>query len=380
MLAATAGQAAVVHRIESKGVDDAGARRVASGNVGEASPIGSRLLTLAPDQEPSTDMPWVIEPSATNRPPLAQPDWTMIPSRALTPGRSSTGARAAVMLSARRSDTPEVPGSVFNSAFGAPDAPPIDPEGGTTNFEGRSVIAAPTKYFQDFEDGSVAREWELTGLDDMDKFGRFAGPYRNATQTLYVKCDPDVPYVVTFDLLFIAANLGDPEASDVFKVSADGQTLLEDRFTTLRERNEKFNSDREDFDRDIYKQVSLTFTPKGNGIITIKFKCDAAGLPGGETWGLDNVHIDIAPKQTLGEIGQVEAGPLSVLGGMASGGATGGGYAGDDTKSYFRGDASIRQPGPRGPTSGPTPVPAPTPGAGALLMLGGGMLAARRRR
>jgi hypothetical protein len=330
-----------------------------------------------------SDIPWTLDPLSTIHLPIAAPDWRMMPSRVIAgpDGRASVRrARVLPALAALRGDAPSPAGSVFSSIYGEEPATPAEPSLSSKHVddEGNPVFAAPTKYFQDFEDGTVAREWHLAGVDDMEKFGRFAGPYRNSTQTLYVQCEPDTPYVVTFDLLFIAAQLGDPEASDLFSVEVDGQPLLQDTFLALRARNEAFNKDREGFDADIYKQVAVTFTPTGDGVVKIKFKSAAHGSPGGETWGLDNVHIDIAPKQTLGELNHSDPSDAGVLGSIA--GLSSAGYNGpfDAGKSYFQGDPSIRPPGPSGPTI-PPQVPVPSPGAGALLVAGG-WAALRRRR
>ena len=326
-------------------------------------------------------IPSLIETSPDARPLVASPDWSMMPRRFMRGESGRVTIRridSSVSLSALRSDEPVSAGSVFSSGYGSDASPAATSGGESSNFEGKAVFAAPTKYFQDFEDGAVAREWDLSGIDDMEKFGRFAGPYRNSTQVLNVQCEPDTPYVVTFDLLFIAANLGNPAASDVFSVEVDGQPLLEDTFVTLQARNQKFNGDRGDFDRDIYKQLSLTFLPKGNGVVSIKFRCAASGLPGGETWGLDNVHIDIAPKQTLGELGDMQVSDFAgggSLGQLAMGSS---GAPFDTAQSYFRGDESLRGNGPTGPTIPPN-IPVPSPGAG-VTMLAAGLLAARRKR
>ena len=249
---------------------------------------------------------------------------------------------------------------------------------GTLNYEGKKVAAASTKYFQDFEDGQTPREWEVGRISEYNEFGRFAGPFRNTMQTLYVQCEPEEPYAVEFDLLFIAASLGDPAASDQFQVLVDGQPMLSDRFLELEERNQKLNGDRPDFNPSIFRRLSVLFTPKGNGIVTIQFVCNAAGLPGGETWGLDNVHIDKAPKQTLGE-----------LGGGPSGGAAGGGrfmqLAGGNSpdysppRSYQQGDTAIRPPHPESPRNEDKPAETPAPGTG-LVMIAAGLGAMRRRR
>lgn len=332
----------------------------------------------------TSDIPWTLDPLSNIRIPIAAPDWRLMPNRVVVGRDGRAGVqrvRVLPSLAALRGDEPSAPGSVFSSAYGDEPASASEPSLSARHVddEGKPVFAAPTKYFQDFEDGTVAREWNLAGIDDMEKFGRFAGPYRNSTQTLFVQCEPDTPYVVTFDLLFIASQLGDPEASDLFSVEVDGQPLLQDTFLTLRARNEQFNKERDGFDADIYKQVAVTFTPTGDGVVKIKFKSAAHGSPGGETWGLDNVHIDIAPRQTLGELNHGDPSDFGVLGSIA-GLSAGGGYNGpfDNGKSYFQGDPSIRPPGPRGPVT-PPQVPVPTPGAGVLLVAGGWMALRRRR-
>ncbi len=352
-------------------------------NVSGASERTRSFTEEAVREARVSEIPWTLDPLSNIHIPIAAPDWRMMPSRVAVgrDGRASVQrARVLPALAALRGDAPSPAGSVFSSIYGDEPAAPAEPSPGARHLddEGNPVFAAPTKYFQDFEDGTVAREWHLAGIEDMEKFGRFAGPYRNSTQTLYVQCEPDTPYVVTFDLLFIASQLGDPEASDLFSVEVDGQPLLQDTFAVLQARNEQFNKDRDGFDRDIYKQVAVTFTPTGDGVVKIRFKSAAHGSPGGETWGLDNVHIDIAPKQTLGELNHSDPSDAGVLGSIA--GLSSAGYNGpfDTGKSYFQGDPSIRPPGPSGPTI-PPQVPVPSPGAGALLVAGG-YLAARRRR
>ncbi len=326
-------------------------------------------------------IPWGVASVDEVRIPIATPDWRLMPraprseqERAIRYNR----ARFAASLSAMRGDAPVSAGSVFSTTYG--DEAPAEASLSETHTDddGNPVFAAPTKYFQDFEDGTVAREWRLSGLDDMEKFGRFAGPYRNSTQTLYVKCEPDTPYVVTFDLLFIASMLGDESASDLFSVEVDGQALLQDTFSVLKARNQEFNQEREDFDPDIYRQVAVTFTPRGDGVVKIKFKSVAHGSPGGETWGLDNVHIDIAPKQTLGELQHGDPSDFGALGAIGGLGLSANGGPFDNGNNYFKGDPSIRPPGPQGPLV-PRETPVPTPGASVLLVAGGWMALRRRR-
>lgn len=345
--------------------------------------VRTRPVTQSADaQNPAENIPWALLPVSDIDIPIASPDWRMMPKQ-ITRGKNGKliirRAQTLPALAALRGDEPVAPGSVFSSAYagGSPDSASNEPR---VDDDGKPIFAAPTKYFQDFEDGAVAREWRVAGIENMEKFGRFAGPFRNSTQTLYVQCEPDTPYVVTFDLLFIAAQLGDPAASDKFSVAVDGQALLEDTFATLRARNEEFNKERDEFDPDIYKQVAVTFTPRGDGVVTIKFKSAAFGSPGGETWGLDNVHIDIAPKQTLGELTHGEPNEIAAFGAAGRIAAPGGNPTPFDTGSnYFRGDPNLRPPGAVGPLLPPTPVPVPTPGA-TVLLLAGGWAAFRRSR
>lgn len=323
----------------------------------------------------------IMNPLDGVAPAVNTPDWTLMPRRVVKDANGRSTIRrvnAPIALSALRGDAPTSSGSIFSAAYGPADAGVGAVGSNSLDDDGNPVFAAPTKYFQDFEDETVAREWRLSGLDRMEKFGRFAGPFRNSSQTLFVQCEPDTPYVVTFDLLFIAATLGDPGASDLFSVEVDGQPLLQDTFVVLKDRNQKFNGEREDFDADIYKQVAVTFTPKGDGVVKIKFKCDAAGLPGGETWGLDNVHIDIAPKQTLAELTHGDPQDFGASGTLGRFTLDANGQPVDTAQNWFRGDPNIRGPGPNGPTL-PVPIPVPTPGAGVLLA-GAGLVALRRRR
>lgn len=344
------------------------------------SALGSSEGASTPRTSSGPRIPWTTASIDSIRVPIADPDWRLMP-RVKSDAEERAGSnrrRAVAALAALRGDEPVAPGSVFSAPYAdtASDAAASQTE--HLDDDGNPVFAAPTKYFQDFEDGTVAREWRLAGLEEMDKFGRFAGPYRNSTQTLFVRCEPDTPYVVTFDLLFIAANLGDVSVSDLFSVEVDGQALLQDTFAVLRERNETFNGERDDFDRDIYKQVAVTFTPRGDGVVKIKFKSTPHGNPGGETWGLDNVHIDIAPKQTLGELTHDDASVIAAAGiiGQFGLGTAGGPF--DTGVNYFRGDPSLRGNGPTGPTVPPN-IPVPGPGAG-VVMLAGSLLALRRRR
>ncbi|MFM9956580.1 MAG: hypothetical protein ACKVZJ_00765 [Phycisphaerales bacterium] len=358
-----------------------------SGGEGKESWVSFGAFASRDDREPTSavrsapEIPWTNASVDAVRVPISTPDWRLMPKvRTGADGKAYVQrVRTSPALAALRGEQPAAPGSVFSTGFGTSDTPPPAPEPDTEHLDddGKPVFAAPTKYFQDFEDQTVAREWRLAGLEEMDKFGRFAGPFRNSTQTLFVQCEPDTPYVVTFDLLFIAANLGDPAVSDLFSVEVDGQALLEDTFVVLRERNETYNSERDDFDRDIYKQVAVTFTPRGDGVVKIKFKSAAHGAPGGETWGLDNVHIDIAPRQTLGELTHDDAGLISATGALGGFGLATNNGAFDNEISYFRGDPSLRPNGPSGPTVPPN-IPVPTPGAGALLAAG--LLALTRRR
>lgn len=320
-------------------------------------------------------IPWSSQPEDSYRVPIADPDWRLQP-RSRGEGQSrQRGAvrRAEVSLSALRSDERSVP------ALGGPESGDESaPASEHLDEAGNPVFAAPTKYFQDFEDGTVAREWTLAGIDELEKFGRFAGPFRNSAQTLFVKCEPDTPYIVSFDLLFIAANLGDVSISDLFSVEVDGEALLRDTFQVLIARNEEFNGEREDFDRDIYKQVAVTFTPRGDGVVKIVFKSTPHGNRGGETWGLDNVHIDIAPKQTLGELTHDEGSVIAASGFLGQTGLATAGGPFDSGQNYFRGDPSLRGNGPNGPRL-PPPTPVPAPGAG-LVLLAGGVWASRRVR
>lgn len=182
-------------------------------------------------------------------------------------------------------------------------APLEDENGEALNYLGNKPEAANVRYFEDFEGDEPGREWSIDGrLSRLSEFSRFVGPLRNSTETLNLKVNPGQAYLVQFDVHFIASMLASPEASDTMQVLVDGQVMFEETFASLQDRNKETNEGLPDFDESTFRQITVPFTPQFR-IAEIRFVSKATGLPGGESWGLDNVLVDTAPDPTYGEIG-----------------------------------------------------------------------------
>lgn len=239
-----------------------------------------------------------------------------------------------------------------------------DDLGHPVNFRGEKPFAATVRYFQDFEYQEarveeIGPEWRLGRLSVMDPYSRFAGPYRNTTLTLNLQVNPGQPYELWMDLLFIGGRLGNRDASDRFIVEIDGEPLLDEVFADLRDVNVEANRGRRGFDESCYEGLVVPFVPQYR-IVEIRFISRAAGMPGGETWGLDNVFVDAAPDQTPGSSGGGGFSTLhgGTMGAMSTEGRSvvgGAGSAGSQSPGKKRGGGGNRRPMPQ-PGESPDPT------------------------
>ena len=273
--------------------------------------------------------------------------------------------------------------------------------------------AAEIRYFEDFEGDEPSREWSVGQLSDMEPYSRFAGPYRTSEHSLSVRTRKSEAYVLTFDLYFVAASIGDRNASDLFTVYINDEPMLEERIADLYDENIAFNKDTDDFDPRIFRKITLAFGGTDD-VGEIRFGVSRAGTPGGESWGIDNVLVDFSPDFTIGEAGgaanyeiQMYGWPVHAvaparrsprLGGSGGTRGTSPGASNNDRPRRRRPptpvsddepsddppsddppieDPPIIDPPVDDPPTDDPPIPAPGPVA---LMIIGGALSARRRR
>ncbi len=307
----------------------------------------------------------------------------------------------------------------YQSLFDAIGAAAVPQTRKPTNYRGEVPSAAPVRYFQDFEwSSSSIPEWEGMRSRYIDGHSRIAGPFRNAEIAVSVETKPGVAYMVRFDLALVGARIGSESASDTFSVRVDGEEVLTRPFheyTALA-----MELERGPEDGLTYPKVQLFFTAE-HEYTEIAFVSTAAGDPGGEMWGIDNVVIDRVPNNPAafdedGPSGPAPGGgfggggPSGLppirgldLGGGGGGGSSGGGGGGgggnppgdpprfpdlepppgDPPPAPPQPPVPDRpelDPPPPGNPPGDDPPPVPTPGTGLVLALGGLMAGGRRRR
>lgn len=238
---------------------------------------------------------------------------------------------------------------------------------------GRPVFAAPVRYYESFENSAMGREWDggRVKVTKLDKFGRFAGPFRNNSQSVFLAVEPGRSYVLSIDLYFLGLAEGD------FQITIDGETVYDSTFDDIRLENLAANGKKESFDPDIVRGVLTVLRAEGD-IAEVTITGASERVDG--LWGFDNVQIDEVPDQPLSEFGEGGAGgPYSGGGG---GSTDGSGFPTNPNRSDYSsppasGDndgGGERSPTPR------TPNDIPAPGATALALAALAANALRRRR
>lgn len=246
-------------------------------------------------------------------------------------------------------------------------------DAGRRDATGRPVFAAPVRYYESFENSAMGREWDggRVKVTKHDKFGRFAGPFRNNSQSVFLAVEPGRSYVLSIDLYFLGLAEGD------FQIAIDGETVYDSTFDDIRLENLAANGKKESFDPDIVRGVLTVLRAEGDiAEVTITGASDRVdGL-----WGFDNVQIEEVPDQPLSEFGEDGAG--GAYSGGGGGGTDGSGFPtfpnrDDYSSPPASGDndgGGERSPTPRNPPE------IPAPGATALALAALTANALRRRR
>ena len=162
-------------------------------------------------------------------------------------------------------------------------------------WNGEEQFAAEVKYHEDFEGRSLGREWAVTHVTAMEGFTRFAGPFRNQASTVHVAVTEGQSYMLSVDICFIATRLGTPDASDLLRITVDGEVRFEERISTLVAERAALRAEDPSVDAAIFPNLIVPFRADYS-IAEIVIESVAAGEMGGEMWGFDNVMIDTAPK------------------------------------------------------------------------------------
>lgn len=353
---------------------------------------GSASAEFAPAARPISG-PTAPAPSSTTSFALTPIDAIELESSRAAPAETSWREewRAEAMIAAVRSTVmcaaPRAPSqggpvraiasadiAASMSAIGGASPSGSSSSGTPINHRGKSVAAAPVRYFENFENAALGREWDGAARFDKDEvFGRYAGPFRNASQAVNLLVEPGKSYVLKCDLYFIGA-----PAQGEFQILIDGVPMLDQSFAQLRDDNQLVNGSKPSFNPAIIRDVQVPFRA-GPEIVEVVFVGASDTVDG--MWGLDNVQVSEEPEQPLGSVGGGGAWPLwgalnntggSSPDGFADyrdplGGMNGGGGGGDDGGGGGGG-------GDGGP---PREVPAP---GGALVLLGAMSAMAQRRR
>lgn len=272
----------------------------------------------------------------------------------LSPERAG---RAAVVVAS--------PGA-FDSSASSPSGPP------PINHRGKTVYAAPVRYFEDFENAARGREWTDARMpfERRGKFGRFAGPFRQASQTVNLAVQPGVSYVLSWDLYRLGAVTG------AFRVEFDGVAIYDTTFETIDAENRAANGNKKRFDPDIARGVQAVFRAQTE-IAEIRFVGEAETFDA--AWGLDNVQVEEIPEQPLSEFGGGGGGVLAGAGGWR--GAPGGSPPPFTNRDDYRSGAGGGDSGGGGDRRRhPPPAPVPAPGAGMIGAIAIAAAASRRRR
>lgn len=238
---------------------------------------------------------------------------------------------------------------------------------------GRPVFAAPVRYYESFENSAMGREWDggRVKVTKDEKFGRFAGPFRNHSQSVFLAVEPGRSYVLSIDLYFLGLAQGD------FQITIDGETVYDSTFDDIRLENLAANGKKDSFDPDIVRGV-LTVLRAERDIAEVTITGASERVDG--LWGFDNVQIDEVPDQPLSEFGEGGAGgPYSGGGG---GSTDGSGFPTNPNRSDYTSPPASGDNdggGERGPTRR-NPPEIPAPGATALALAAMAASALRRRR
>lgn len=238
---------------------------------------------------------------------------------------------------------------------------------------GRPVYAAPVRYYESFENSAMGREWDggRVKVTKHDKFGRFAGPFRNNSQSVYLAVEPGRSYVLSIDLYFLGLAEGD------FQIAIDGETVYDSTFDDIRLENLAANGKKESFDPEIVRGVLTVLRAEGD-IAEVTITGASERVDG--MWGFDNVQIEEVPDQPLSEFGEGGAGgPYSGGGGGSSDGSGFPTFPNRDDYSSPPASGDNDGGGERSPTPR-NPPEIPAPGASALALAALTAKALRRRR
>jgi hypothetical protein len=181
-------------------------------------------------------------------------------------------------------------------------------------WHGGDVYAAEVKYHEDFESRSLGREWSVPQISAMTGLSRFAGPFRNQASTVNVAVTEGQSYAMSVDICFVATRLGTPDASDLLRITIDGEVRFETTIAALvAERAAQLDADPE-ANPHVYPNLIIPFRAD-YAIAEIVIESIAAGEPGGEMWGFDNVMIDTTPKLMASVFGEDGAPTTRAYGG-----------------------------------------------------------------
>ncbi len=164
-------------------------------------------------------------------------------------------------------------------------------ESSLTNWRGRRVAPARVPYFDDFEHRMIGAEWRVGGTS-RSELSSFAGPFTTAPQFLDLETVDQMGYIVEFDLYIIEPG----DAGCTFAIEVDGVVMFEESFAALDELAQPVGA----------RQVPVVRGARMAFIATNEVTELMFGSVGdaGQSWGIDNVRIEVDPSVTLAGLGE----------------------------------------------------------------------------
>jgi len=200
--------------------------------------------------------------------------------------------------------------SIYTNALNAADILALYTASGAGKC-GASSSGAAVPYAADFEKG-ISLEWAVPLLNSAETLGfsSFSGRFGNSVQSLTLtNLVPGQSYTLGFD--FYAIDTWDGGTSDYFNVAVNGRQVFHETFANYNgepPNSAQTYSGRPDEGRAnygfapsyvdaIYRNLEITFTAS-NAVTTLSFSGQNLQDISDESWGVDNVSVQLASTLT----------------------------------------------------------------------------------